>query len=422
MAQSARDSRLETRTARLRLPIKRRHYKAIGEGLTLIYRRTGDGYGTWTAKLALPRGKYTLRALGAADDYQEANDADVLNFYQAQDRARSLSDTVKTDGGIVLKPDTVKAATDRYLDWYKQHRKAIRETGHGINAHILPALGSRPIHSLTAPEIRAWHEKIAARPARLRTGRHAKKPNLRAAPKTDDEKRARRASANRVLSILKAILNRSFQDGRVRDDTAWRQVKPFPKADEARIRFLTDAEGHRLVNACPAELRALVQAALLTGARFGELSTLLVRDVHIATRLVYISQSKSGRPRYIPLNPEGVTLFRDRITGKTGADLVFAKGDGSAWGKNHHVRMLVAACEKAKIKPSVSFHELRHTYASHLAQAGVDLLTISKLLGHSDTRITSRHYAHLADSTLAEAVTKLPSFGGLITGKVKSIK
>ena len=64
----------------------------------------------------------------------------------------------------------------------------------------------------------------------------------------------------------------------------------------------------------------------------------------------------------------------------------------------------------AKITPPIAFHELRHTYASHLAQAGVDLLTISKLLGHADTRITSKHYAHLADRTLAAAVTKLPSF------------
>ncbi len=64
-----------------------------------------------------------------------------------------------------------------------------------------------------------------------------------------------------------------------------------------------------------------------------------------------------------------------------------------------------------KIRPTVAFHELRHTYGSHLAQAGVDLLTISKLLGHADTRITGKHYAHLTDKTLAAAVMKLPSFG-----------
>jgi integrase len=67
-------------------------------------------------------------------------------------------------------------------------------------------------------------------------------------------------------------------------------------------------------------------------------------------------------------------------------------------------------------------HQSRHTYASLLAQAGADLLTISKLLGHADTRITSRHYAHLCDKTLANAVNRfLPSFGEAPKGKVSSI-
>ena len=78
------------------------------------------------------------------------------------------------------------------------------------------------------------------------------------------------------------------------------------------------------------------------------------------------------------------------------------------------------ACRKAKVPPAVAFHELRHTYASHLAQAGVDLLTISKLLGHADTRTTTRHYAHLADKTLAAAVTKLPSFA--FTGQRENLQ
>ena len=82
------------------------------------------------------------------------------------------------------------------------------------------------------------------------------------------------------------------------------------------------------------------------------------------------------------------------------------------WLKNHQSRLMKSACEQAKIEPPIGFHELRHTYASLLAQAGVDLLTISKLLGHADTRITSRHYAHLCDKTLANAVkAHLPSFG-----------
>ena len=185
---------------------------------------------------------------------------------------------------------------------------------------------------------------------------------------------------------------------------------PFKNADQARIRFLSDAEGVRLVNACPADLKRLVRGALLTGARFGELAGMRAQDVDLRARRIYIEPAKSGRSRHVPLNPEGVALFRDLLTGKTGDAPVFARADGKPWGKNHHIRSLLEACHAAKIRPAVAFHELRHTYASHLAQAGVDLLTISKLLGHADTRITSKHYAHLADKTLAAAVTKLPAF------------
>jgi len=60
-------------------------------------------------------------------------------------------------------------------------------------------------------------------------------------------------------------------------------------------------------------------------------------------------------------------------------------------GKNHHIRVLKEANDKAKIALTIGLHELRHTYTSLLAQAGADLLTISKLLGHADTRVTSRH-------------------------------
>ena len=410
MAQSARDARLETRTARLRLPIKQRHYKAIGDGLTLVYRRTGEGYGTWSAKLALPHGKYALRALGPADDYQDANGADLLSFHQAQGKARKRADQAKTNAGIIIKPLTVQEAADRYLAWYRDHRRAFRETEHAIRAHILPTLGDTRLDAVTAAQIRGWLEKLAAKPARVRTSRLVSKQNHKPAPKTADEKRARRATANRVFNVLKAILNRAFQNGLVGDDSEWRKVKPFPKVDEARIRFLSDAEAVRLVNACSAELRSLVRAALLSGARFGELVAMQAHDVDLRGERIYIAQSKSGRPRHVPLNPEGVALFRDLLTGKIGDALIFTRPDGLPWGKNHHVRSLFAACKVAKIAPAVAFHELRHTYASHLAQAGVDLLTISKLLGHADTRITSKHYAHLADKTLAAAVMKLPAF------------
>ena len=412
MARSARDKNLETRSARFKLSASKRYWLAIGKGLALGYRRTKGGYGTWSARLMLSPDKYALRALGTADDQQEANGVDVLTFYQAQAKARGVNDDVKEAGGILIKPTTVKEASERYLAWYRENRKGIAMAESAVRAHILPTLGEKKLAELTTKGIKEWLEKIAATPARLRTGKFAKKLNHRPAAKTAIDKRARKSTANRILTVLKAILNKAYADGYITGNTTWSKVKPFENVDEARIRFLTDAEAQRLVNACPSDLRALVRAALLTGARRGELAALIAADVNLKTAQIYIAESKSDKPRHIPLNPEGLEHFREAITGKIGDQLVFTRSDGAAWGHNYHVRALKLACDGAKVKPMVSFHELRHTYASHLAQAGVDLLTISKLLGHSDTRITAKHYAHLADKTLALAVTKLPAFSG----------
>jgi integrase len=417
-----RDAAIGTRESRLKLKAERRYWRGIHEGLALCYRRGKQGSGTWSARLKLADGSYALRALGAADDHGTANGADVLSFAQAQQQALALQEQAKRDQGIITRPATVAEAAEKYLAWFRDHRRSVAETEHSVRVHILPALGERRIASLKAPELREWLDRLAAQPARVRSSRFGKPQSFKAAPKTAEEKRARRATANRIFSVLKAILNRAFQDGLVADDSEWRKVLPFKKADEARIRFLSDAEGIRLVNACQPDLRALVRAALLTGARYGELVGMRAQDVDLRGARIYIAPAKSGRARHVPLNPEGTTLYRDLLAGKTGDALIFARADGAPWKKNYHVRPLAIACRAAKVRPAIAFHELRHTYASHLAQAGVDLLTISKLLGHADTRITSKHYAHLADKTLAAAVTKLPSFSSNRASIVTAIR
>jgi integrase len=409
MARTVRDAKLDSREGRLKLKRCKEHFKGVHEGLALVYRRPKEGSGTWAARLLLD-GHYVRQALGIADDHADANGRDVLTFKEAQLQAIQREREAQRDDGGINRKLTVQQATDEYLAWFRAQRKGVTMAESAIRAHILPAFGPRPVASIKTKEISDWLDRVATKPARLRTSRFSKTLNLRAAPKSGDEKRARRATANRILSVLKAILNRAYRAGAVADDSPWRKVKPFEKADEARIRYLTDAESVRLVNACPADLRALVRAALLTGARWGELTSLRASDVKLSHASMYVAESKSGRPRHIPLNPEGRELFTAHVAGKASDDLVFTRGDGGQWGHNHHVRALNAACKVAKIRPAISFHELRHTYASHLAQAGVPLLTISRLLGHSDTRITARHYAHLADKTLADAVTNLPSF------------
>lgn len=425
MARSVRDSNLETRKARLKLEIGKRHWKQIGKGLALGYRRTTEGYGSWCVRLLTPEGKYPIVVIGRADDYQDANGADILDFFQAQAKCREHFEQKAAEWrGEVDKPVTVADAAARYLAWFKDHRKSYFETESAVNVHILPHFGDKLLAELTTPEIRAWLDALASSPARRRTGMWEKQQKFADKPATTDAKRARKSSANRVLTVFKAILNKAFHDELVRDDTPWRRVKPFPNADEAITRFLTVAESTRLINACKADFRLLVKAALFTGARYGELIRLRAGEVNTDTGMVVIHPAaKSGKLRYVPLSAEGLEFFKEQITGKRGDALVFVREDGLSWGKSHQDRPLRTACQQAAIEPPVSFHELRHTYASLLAQAGADLLTISKLLGHADTRITSRHYAHLCDRTLADTVkAKLPSFGHVSDSKVQAIR
>ena len=423
MARMARESRLETRNARLKLVKGKRIWKSLDTGLAIGYRRTSEGYGTWILRAKSPdRSDYSYRTIGRADDNQDADGIEVLTFSQAQEKARTLLKELRASSHVSSNFVTVAEAADYYLQWFKNHRKSYDSTAITVNAHILPVFGNRLVRELKSIEIKNWLNKMSTQPRRVRTPRGLKQ--IHAAPAAnDDQKRSRKASANRILAVLKAILNKAFTDDLVNDDTAWRKVKPLPNANEPAIRFLTEDECIRLINASRTDFSILVKAALFTGARYGELTNLTADCLNPSTGMLYIKPGKNGKGRYVPLSPHGLDFFTTQAFGKNGSDYLIVKNGGIHWGKNHHVRLMKETCENARISPSVRFHELRHTYASLLAQAGADLLTISKLLGHSDTRVTSRHYAHLCDRTLAATVnTLLPGFGHTPDTKVRMIR
>ena len=140
----------------------------------------------------------------------------------------------------------------------------------------------------------AWHQTIAETPARLRTKPGAAQKH-RAADDSSEAVRRRRATANRVLTILKAVLNHAHREGKCASDDAWRTVRAFREADAARLRYLTDDKARRLTNACPADFRALVTGALLTGCRYGELAAMTLDDFNSDAGTLRVRQAKSGK-------------------------------------------------------------------------------------------------------------------------------
>jgi site-specific recombinase XerD len=115
------------------------------------------------------------------------------------------------------------------------------------------------------------------------------------------------------------------------------------------------------------------------------------------------------------LTDDGIALFEAHTFGKPSTALIFAKPDGKPWGKSHQHRPLREACERADIEPAASFHVLRHTYATMLLRAGAPLPVIAANLGHADTRMTERHYAHLAPGYVAEIIRATMPRLGLFT-------
>jgi integrase len=156
-----------------------------------------------------------------------------------------------------------------------------------------------------------------------------RKPNHRKADKSADGVRKRRATANRILTVLKSALNHAWKSGRVASDDAWRRVKPFRAVETARVRYLSEAECVRLVNGCDPSFRDLVRGALLTGCRYSELTGMHVADFNADAGVVTVRVSKAGKPRHVVLTDEGQRLFATLTVGKLGTHSIFARADGA---------------------------------------------------------------------------------------------
>ncbi|MDN3518324.1 site-specific integrase [Aquisalimonas lutea] len=389
MARAPRDARLETREARGRLSARHEPYwRQIHDGLFLGYRKTKGG-GSWHVR-TYEGGKYRKRKLALADDNADADGVSVLSYRQAMEKAMEGIAPERVYGY------TVGQALDDYLTEIEARSKSYAETKQKAEQHIREPLAALEVGRLTAARIRKWLNGVAA-------------------TDSDDpeDKRKRKATANRVLTVLKAALNHAYRDGKVDSDSAWRRVQPFQNVDQPRIRYLTHDEARRLVNAAVPEFRPLLRAALLTGCRYGELAAMVAADYDPDAGTVRVREAKGGPGRHVHLTDEGRQLF-DRLTaGKKRGDRMFTRDGGGVWGKSHQHRFMRDACSQAGIDPPIGFHVLRHTYGSMLAAKGVPLQVIARALGHADTRMTERHYAHLQPDYVAEQVrAHLPEFGG----------
>lgn len=145
-----------------------------------------------------------------------------------------------------------------------------------------------------------------------------------------------------------------------------------------------------MLAACPPHLRPIVETALLTGMRKEELLSLKWEQINHG--LIHLSKTKSGNPWHLPISGRLVEIFQQlRHQNHLKSPYVFCDGQGRRF--NTVKRSFATACRKAEIS-DFRFHDLRHTFTSHLIMRGANLKTVQELLGHSDIKMTMR-YAHL---------------------------
>ncbi|PBB77912.1 integrase [Mesorhizobium sp. WSM3879] len=422
MAKRVRDATLDSKDARKKLkPRGKPYYRSIGPGLHVGYRKGKDA-GRWVVRMYVGNQDYRVETIADADDQLDANGSTVLTFWQAQDKAREVHKAMSGDGGKVAGVYTVKDAIDDYLLWMEGNRKSSRDARWRAEALIIPELGEIDLAKLDAKRIRKWHSGVATTAPRVRT-KEGKEQQFRELGEDSESVRQRRATANRVLTTLKAALNYAWREGKAASDREWRRVEPFEDVDSARVHYLSIAEAQRLVNAASGKFRDLVQAALQTGARYSELARLKREDFNADVSTLTIRESKSGKARHIILTDEGADLFAQLVRGKNRGDLILTTEAGGVWEKSHQFRPMKEACKNAKISPAIGFHGLRHTWASLSVMNGMPLMVVAKNLGHTDTRMVEKHYGHLSPSYIADAVRAgAPRFGTVKADNVRPMQ
>lgn len=270
-----------------------------------------------------------------------------------------------------------------YRDYAEAQKKpsAVRADETALKK-LLPAFGRMKLREITSGDVQRYIDQ-------------------RRLVKRKNGKRLRAATIRNEVHTLSAIFREAIRRDLVQNNPCSRVKKP--KEDNTIVRYLTPDEEERLFKALSEDRKPIVTTALHTGMRKGELLNLEWADVDLDQRLICVKNTKSNRKRYIPMNDVLVETLK-ALPKDEEAVYVFANPKtGDVYGDIK--KSWATTMRRAKIE-NFRFHDLRHSFASRLVQAGVPIIVVKELLGHRDITTTMR-YAHLAPTDMRQAVDHL---------------
>jgi integrase len=406
IARRIRNTKLETRTARLKLPVRKKPYFApIGRGLSLGYRRNKT-VGTWVMRAADGKGGNWTKAIGTADDSEEAGGKDVLDFWQAQDNARveARSGLNGDDGG----PVTVARALDRYAA-----DLGLRGGDSGnvarVRVHLTDPLASKTVALLSTRELRIWRDRLA------------------------DELAP--ATVNRTANVLRAALNLAADnDERIVSRRAWETgLASIHDAEESRNVILAEPAIRTIIAKASeqsAEFGLLIEAAAVTGARVSQLARIEVQDLQgeRSDPRVMMPSSRKGRGhkktsrRPVPIPAGLATRLAAAAKGRAITAPLLLKPSGEHWKKSDHSRLVARAVRAAGLDPdAVTIYALRHSSIVRQLIAGVPVRVVAVNHDTSVVMIERTYSRHISDHADALARKALLDIAAPATGNVVPI-
>jgi integrase len=373
-------NQIDSKTKRERLKPRREPYWAMLEKyVALGYRKPETGTGTWVVRRRNEDSKSRYQALGTHESFDSA----------AKAAREWLALSAK---GIDTAAITVKASTDAYvLALEDKDRTATAKDARGRFKRLVDAapIGRVLLSKLTSVQVRKWLND------QINKDEDA----------DDEDVRRSKDSANRNLASLKAALALAHANRLVGSDDAWAVVKPFSKVGARRKNaFLSMEARTALLAACPADLANLLKAALLTGARPGELASLKVADFNKAQGVLTL-RGKTGA-RTVAISTAAANFFTEAIQDKTPAAPLLATSYKQAWNKDSWKKPFRDAVTSAKLPEDVVLYSLRHTAISEMIMGGMDAFWVAKLTGTSVAMI-EKNYGHLSDDVVTAKLDKV---------------
>jgi integrase len=276
-----------------------------------------------------------------------------------------------------------------YLPHAKLRKRSWQVDERIARQHLSPAFGAHGFADMSRCEVEAWLRHLATQGL---------------AP----------ATCNRILAVLKSVCSLAVTHG-ILEQSPCADVPSF-KIHAQRERYLAPDEAGRLMRALeesPRPEAAALRLLLLTGARKSEILSARWENVRLDQRLLTVPLSKSNKPHHIPLSDEAVAIIRS-IRREPACPWLFP---GHAPGKPlSDIYLFWNELRRRLGLADVRIHDLRHTFASFLVNAGHSLYEVQKLLGHSDPRTTMR-YAHLGQASLVAAAQTVSACLARRTGR-----